>query len=118
MKGVLVDTAVWVDHFRNRNENLVSLLTLDLIRRSEKEEGAFSRTRKPGCPYGARAAALGSCATGRCGAPPPGHRLPNLEQPPAKRCALRNPNAKRCVLITRAKNPIMEKLKISVTQPK
>jgi predicted nucleic acid-binding protein len=30
MKGVLVDTSVWVDHFRNRNENLVSLLTLDL----------------------------------------------------------------------------------------
>lgn len=30
MKVVLVDTSVWVDHFRNRNENLVSLLTLDL----------------------------------------------------------------------------------------
>jgi predicted nucleic acid-binding protein len=30
MKGVLVDTSVWVDHFRNRNENLVRLLTLDL----------------------------------------------------------------------------------------
>lgn len=30
MSGVLVDTSVWVDHFRNRNENLVSLLTLDL----------------------------------------------------------------------------------------
>jgi predicted nucleic acid-binding protein len=30
MEGVLVDTSVWVDHFRNRNENLVSLLTLDL----------------------------------------------------------------------------------------
>ena len=27
---LLVDTSVWVDHFRNRNENLVSLLTLDL----------------------------------------------------------------------------------------
>jgi hypothetical protein len=30
MNGVLVDTSVWVDHFRNRNENLVNLLTLDL----------------------------------------------------------------------------------------
>jgi hypothetical protein len=30
MTGVLIDTSVWVDHFRNRNENLVSLLTLDL----------------------------------------------------------------------------------------
>lgn len=30
MNGVLVDTSVWVDHFRNRNEDLVSLLTLDL----------------------------------------------------------------------------------------
>ena len=30
MNGVLVDTSVWVDHFRKRNENLVSLLTLDL----------------------------------------------------------------------------------------
>ena len=30
MNGVLVGTSVWVDHFRNRNENLVSLLTLDL----------------------------------------------------------------------------------------
>ncbi len=30
MNGVLVDTSVWVDHFRNRNEDLVGLLTLDL----------------------------------------------------------------------------------------
>lgn len=30
MNGVLVDTSVWIDHFRNRNENLVSLLTLDM----------------------------------------------------------------------------------------
>lgn len=28
--GVLVDTSVWVDHFRRRNEGLVHLLTLDL----------------------------------------------------------------------------------------
>lgn len=27
---VLVDTSVWVDHFRRRNEALVGLLTLDL----------------------------------------------------------------------------------------
>jgi predicted nucleic acid-binding protein len=31
MTGVLVDTSVWVDHFRNRNEHLVGLLTLDLV---------------------------------------------------------------------------------------
>jgi predicted nucleic acid-binding protein len=31
MKAVLVDTSVWVDHFRNRNEDLVKLLTLDLV---------------------------------------------------------------------------------------
>jgi predicted nucleic acid-binding protein len=31
MKNVLVDTSVWVDHFRNRNEDLVKLLTLDLV---------------------------------------------------------------------------------------
>jgi predicted nucleic acid-binding protein len=31
MNGVLVDTSVWVDHFRNRNEDLVGLLTLDLV---------------------------------------------------------------------------------------
>lgn len=30
MKDVLVDTSVWVDHFRQRNEALVSLLGLDL----------------------------------------------------------------------------------------
>jgi predicted nucleic acid-binding protein len=30
MTGVLVDTSVWVDHFRNRNGELVNLLTLDL----------------------------------------------------------------------------------------
>ena len=30
MRGVLVDTSVWVEHFRDRNENLVKLLTLDL----------------------------------------------------------------------------------------
>ena len=30
MKGVLVDTSVWVNHFRKRNENLVGLPTLDL----------------------------------------------------------------------------------------
>lgn len=28
--GVLVDTSVWVDHFRRRNDDLVNLLTLDL----------------------------------------------------------------------------------------
>jgi len=28
--GVLVDTSVWVEHFRRRNESLVHLLTLDL----------------------------------------------------------------------------------------
>jgi predicted nucleic acid-binding protein len=31
MKGILVDTSVWVDHFRNRSEDLVGLLTLDLV---------------------------------------------------------------------------------------
>lgn len=31
MKGVLVDTSVWVDHFRRRNEALVDLLNLDLV---------------------------------------------------------------------------------------
>jgi predicted nucleic acid-binding protein len=31
MNGVLVDTSVWVDHFRKRNEDLVHLLTLDLV---------------------------------------------------------------------------------------
>ncbi|MEK8051971.1 PIN domain-containing protein [Ideonella sp. DXS22W] len=29
--GVLVDTAVWVDHFRRRNEALVALLERDLV---------------------------------------------------------------------------------------
>jgi len=31
--GVLTDTSVWVDHFRRCNEDLVSLLTLDLTLR-------------------------------------------------------------------------------------
>lgn len=31
MKGVLVDTSVWVDHFRQRNEALAGLLELDLV---------------------------------------------------------------------------------------
>lgn len=30
MKGVLIDTSVWVDHFRQRNEVLMDLLDLDL----------------------------------------------------------------------------------------
>ncbi|MEY2340524.1 type II toxin-antitoxin system VapC family toxin [Acidithiobacillus sp. IBUN Pt1247-S3] len=30
MNGVLVDTSVWVDHFRNRNNALIELLELDL----------------------------------------------------------------------------------------
>lgn len=30
MKGVLVDSSVWVDHFRHRSETLASLLVLDL----------------------------------------------------------------------------------------
>ena len=29
MKGVLIDTSVWVDHFRQRNEILMDLLELD-----------------------------------------------------------------------------------------
>lgn len=31
MKGVLVDTSVWVDHFRRHNDNLVELLEFDLV---------------------------------------------------------------------------------------
>lgn len=31
MKGVLVDTSVWVDHFRHRNDPLVKLLERDLV---------------------------------------------------------------------------------------
>jgi predicted nucleic acid-binding protein len=31
MNAVLVDTSVWVDHFRNRNEDLVGLLMQDLV---------------------------------------------------------------------------------------
>jgi predicted nucleic acid-binding protein len=31
MKGVLIDTSVWVDHFRNRNDVLVGLLALDFV---------------------------------------------------------------------------------------
>lgn len=31
MKGVLVDTSVWVDHFRQRNDALAHLLELDLV---------------------------------------------------------------------------------------
>lgn len=30
MTGVLVDTSVWIDHFRQRNEPLINLLTRDL----------------------------------------------------------------------------------------
>ena len=30
MSGVLVDTSVWIDHFRNRNEALANLLHQDL----------------------------------------------------------------------------------------
>ena len=31
MKGVLVDTSVWVDHFRRRNDALADLLELDQV---------------------------------------------------------------------------------------
>ena len=31
MNGVLVDTSVWVDHFRHRNDELVRLLLLDQV---------------------------------------------------------------------------------------
>ena len=31
MSGVLVDTSVWIAHFRNRNEVLVNLLDRDLV---------------------------------------------------------------------------------------
>jgi predicted nucleic acid-binding protein len=30
MNGVLIDTSVWIDHFRHRNNTLVELLTSDL----------------------------------------------------------------------------------------
>lgn len=30
MKGVLIDTSIWVDHFRQRNAALVNLLELDV----------------------------------------------------------------------------------------
>ena len=31
MNGVLVDTSVWIDHFRHRSNALVELLRLDLV---------------------------------------------------------------------------------------
>ena len=31
MKGVLVDTSVWVDHFRMHNDALTDLLELDVV---------------------------------------------------------------------------------------
>ena len=31
MKGVLVDTSVWIDHFRHGNAGLAHLLALDLV---------------------------------------------------------------------------------------
>jgi predicted nucleic acid-binding protein len=31
MKGVVVDTSVWVDHFRANNRALVELLEFDLV---------------------------------------------------------------------------------------
>jgi predicted nucleic acid-binding protein len=31
MNGVLVDTSVWVDHFRQRNNRLISLLEFDRV---------------------------------------------------------------------------------------
>ena len=31
MRGVLVDTSIWVDHFRRRNDALAGLLELDLV---------------------------------------------------------------------------------------
>ena len=31
MKGVFVDTSVWIDHFRQHNDALVDLLELDLV---------------------------------------------------------------------------------------
>lgn len=31
MKGVLVDTSVWVDHFRTHNDGLAGLLALDRV---------------------------------------------------------------------------------------
>lgn len=31
MTGVLVDTSVWVDHFRQRNDALIALLDQDLV---------------------------------------------------------------------------------------
>lgn len=31
MNGVLVDTSVWVEHFRQRNDALVNLLALDFV---------------------------------------------------------------------------------------
>jgi predicted nucleic acid-binding protein len=31
VNGVLVDTSVWVDHFRRRNNALISLLNADLV---------------------------------------------------------------------------------------
>ena len=32
MSGVLVDTSVWIDHFKNRHDALVHLLTHDMVR--------------------------------------------------------------------------------------
>ncbi|MBL8475196.1 MAG: hypothetical protein JNK71_03885 [Methyloversatilis sp.] len=31
MSGILVDTSVWVDHFRHGNDTLIQLLDRDLV---------------------------------------------------------------------------------------
>ena len=61
--------------------------------------GAFSRTRKPGCPYRARAVALGRCATGRPRRPP--SRPPLAERPNPTAAPHRAPDQQRSRIYAR-----------------
>ena len=55
MSGVLIDTSVWIDHFRHRNEALVILLDQDLAFTHPMVVGEIAC----GTPPGLRAQTLG-----------------------------------------------------------
>jgi predicted nucleic acid-binding protein len=42
MRGVLVDTSVWIDHFQNRNDALVNLLNADMALTHPMVEGELA----------------------------------------------------------------------------
>lgn len=69
MNGVLVDTSVWVDHFRNRNEDLVNLADTGpgLVPSADRDRARLRHATGAAAPHLGRCRDIDSSVSGDAG---------------------------------------------------